>query len=91
MMPAYNFTEFERFDRHAEKLRRLGDEKRIYYVSICSPNYLHDAHIRFALRIGADAICEKHQVLNPWNLDALKEMVFQFLERKPRKIRRNSH
>ena len=51
------FTEFERFDRHAEKLRRSGDNNKIHYVSICSPNYLHDAHIRFALRIGADAIC----------------------------------
>jgi len=50
---------FERFDRHAEKLRRAGEDKRIHYVSICSPNYLHDAHIRFALRIGANAICEK--------------------------------
>lgn len=68
------FTEFERFDRHAEKLKRLGDEKRIHYVSICSPNYLHDAHIRFALRIGADAICEKPLVLNPWNLDALSDI-----------------
>ncbi|MFA5906400.1 MAG: Gfo/Idh/MocA family oxidoreductase [Desulfobacula sp.] len=68
------FTEFERFDRHAEKLRRLGDEKRIHYVSICSPNYLHDAHIRFALRIGANAICEKPLVLNPWNLDALAQL-----------------
>lgn len=69
------FTEFERFDRHAEKLRRQGDDKRFHYVSICSPNYLHDAHIRFALRIGADAICEKPLVLNPWNLDALAELV----------------
>ena len=68
------FTEFERFDRHAEKLKRLGEEKRIHYVSICSPNYLHDAHIRFALRIGANAICEKPLVLNPWNLDALSEI-----------------
>jgi UDP-N-acetyl-2-amino-2-deoxyglucuronate dehydrogenase len=68
------FTEFERFDRHAEKLRRQGEEKRLHYVSICSPNYLHDAHIRFALRIGADAICEKPLVLNPWNLDALEEL-----------------
>ncbi len=68
------FKEFERFDRHAEKLRRLGEEKRIHYVSICSPNYLHDAHVRFALRIGADAICEKPLVLNPWNLDALAEL-----------------
>ena len=68
------FTEFERFDRHVEKLRRQGEEKRIHYVSICSPNYLHDAHIRFALRVGADAICEKPLVLNPWNLDALAEL-----------------
>ncbi len=67
------FTEFERFDRHAEKLKRKGEDKRLHYVSICSPNYLHDAHIRFALRIGADAICEKPLVLNPWNLDALAE------------------
>lgn len=68
------FTEFERFDRHVEKMRRLGDDKKIHYVSICSPNYLHDAHIRFALRVGADAICEKPLVLNPWNLDALAEI-----------------
>ena len=68
------FTEFERFDRHAEKLRRAGGEKKIDFVSICSPNYLHDAHIRFALRIGADAICEKPLVLNPWNIDALSEL-----------------
>lgn len=68
------FTEFERFDRHVEKLRRQGEDKRIHYVSICSPNYLHDAHMRFALRIGADAICEKPLVLNPWNLDALAEL-----------------
>ena len=68
------FTEFERFDRYAEKLRRQFDGRPIEYVSICSPNYLHDAHIRFALRIGADAICEKPLVLNPWNLDALQEL-----------------
>ncbi|MFH2049312.1 MAG: Gfo/Idh/MocA family oxidoreductase [bacterium] len=68
------FTEFERFDRHIEKLRRKGDEDRVHYISICSPNYLHDAHCRFALRIGADAICEKPLVLNPWNIDALKEV-----------------
>lgn len=68
------FTEFERFDRHAEKLRRQGDDKRIHYTSICSPNYLHDAHVRFSLRIGAEAICEKPLVLNPWNLDALAEL-----------------
>ena len=68
------FKEFERFDRHAEKLRRLNKGQEIHYVSICSPNFLHDAHIRFALRIGADAICEKPLVLNPWNLDALAEL-----------------
>lgn len=68
------FTEFERFDRHCEKLRRAGDDQRIHYLSICSPNYLHDAHCRFALRIGADAICEKPLVLNPWNVDALEEL-----------------
>ena len=67
------FTEFERFDRHGEKMRRRGEDDRLHYVSICSPNYLHDAHIRFALRIGADAICEKPLVLNPWNLDALAD------------------
>ena len=66
------FTEFERFDRHADKLRRLSENERIHYVSICSPNFLHDAHIRFALRIGANAICEKPLVLNPWNVDALQ-------------------
>lgn len=63
------FVEFERFDRHIDKLQR--SENRIDYVSICSPNYLHDSHIRFALRNGADAICEKPLVLNPWNIDAL--------------------
>ena len=68
------FTEFERFDRHCEKLRRQGDDARIHYLTICSPNYLHDAHVRFALRIGADAICEKPLVLNPWNIDALHEL-----------------
>ena len=68
------FTEFERFDRHVEKLRRQGEDSRIHYVSVCSPNYLHDAHVRFALRVGADAICEKPLVLSPWNLDALAEL-----------------
>jgi UDP-N-acetyl-2-amino-2-deoxyglucuronate dehydrogenase len=63
------FTEFERFDRHIDKLRREG--RPIDFVSVCSPNYLHDAHIRFALRNGCDVICEKPVVLNPWNLDAL--------------------
>jgi UDP-N-acetyl-2-amino-2-deoxyglucuronate dehydrogenase len=66
------FTEFERFDRHVDKLRRKGG--KVDYVSICSPNYLHDAHIRFALRNQAHAICEKPTVLNPWNLDALREI-----------------
>lgn len=68
------FTEFERFDRHLEKLRRAGEAERVHYLSICSPNYLHDAHIRLALRVGADAICEKPLVINPWNLDALAEL-----------------
>jgi UDP-N-acetyl-2-amino-2-deoxyglucuronate dehydrogenase len=65
------FTEFERFDRHIALLNRQGT--KVHYVSICSPNYLHDSHIRFALRNGADAICEKPLVLNPWNIDALKD------------------
>jgi len=67
------FTEPERFDRHLDKLRRQGD-KKIDFVSICSPNYLHDAHIRMALRNHSHAICEKPLVLNPWNLDALQEI-----------------
>jgi UDP-N-acetyl-2-amino-2-deoxyglucuronate dehydrogenase len=69
---AHFFTEFERFDRHVDKLRRRGE--KIDYVSICSPNHLHDAHCRFALRSGADAICEKPLVLNPWNIDGLAEI-----------------
>jgi UDP-N-acetyl-2-amino-2-deoxyglucuronate dehydrogenase len=68
------FTEFERFDRHLEKLRRGPDEGRVDYITICSPNYLHDAHVRLALRIGANVICEKPLVINPWNLDALEEL-----------------
>ncbi|MCD6681080.1 MAG: Gfo/Idh/MocA family oxidoreductase [Burkholderiaceae bacterium] len=68
------FTEFERFDRHIDKLHRANDERRVHYVSICSPNYLHDSHVRFALRSGADAICEKPLVLNPWNIDGLLEI-----------------
>ncbi|MCB0501094.1 MAG: Gfo/Idh/MocA family oxidoreductase [Bacteroidetes bacterium] len=64
------FTEFERFDRHLEKLKRKGIS--IDYVVVCSPNYLHDAHIRFGLKHGADVICEKPIVLNPWNIDGLK-------------------
>lgn len=70
------FTEFERFDRHVEKLKRNG--VKIDYVSICSPNYLHDAHIRFGLRIGASVICEKPIVLNPWNIDALQELESEY-------------
>lgn len=66
------FTEFERFDRHVNKLIREGTH--IDYVTVCSPNYLHDAHIRFGLRIGANVICEKPLVLNPWNFDALRDM-----------------
>jgi len=68
------FTEFERFDRHIDKLRRADAGEKIDFVSICSPNYLHDSHIRFALRNNADAICEKPLVLNPWNVDALTEL-----------------
>jgi UDP-N-acetyl-2-amino-2-deoxyglucuronate dehydrogenase len=68
------FTEIERFDRHLEKMRRLATEDQVHYVSICSPNYLHDAHCRLALRAGANAICEKPLVINPWNLDALEEL-----------------
>ncbi|QTD37301.1 Gfo/Idh/MocA family oxidoreductase [Polaribacter batillariae] len=64
------FVEFERFDRHIEKLKRAGTQ--LDYVSICTPNYLHDSHIRMALRRGAHAICEKPIVLNPWNIDALE-------------------
>ncbi len=66
------FPEIERFDRHIEKLRRGPEDQRVHFVSICSPNYLHDAHIRLALRTDADAICEKPVVINPWNLDALE-------------------
>lgn len=66
------FTEFERFDRHLDKLSRQG--KGISYLSVCSPNYLHDAHVRYGLRTGADVICEKPLVLNPWNVDGIAEM-----------------
>lgn len=66
------FVEYERFDRHIEKLRRR--DTQLDYLSVCSPNYLHDAHIRFGLRVGADVICEKPLVLNPWNLDALAKI-----------------
>jgi len=67
------FSEFERFDRHIDKLRRMGRDDQVDYVSVCSPNYLHDSHIRFALRSDANVICEKPLVLNPWNIDGLGE------------------
>lgn len=70
---AHFFTEFERFDRHIEKLK-YENNILLDYVSICSPNYLHDAHIRFSLRSGADAICEKPLVLNPWNVEKLEKI-----------------
>jgi UDP-N-acetyl-2-amino-2-deoxyglucuronate dehydrogenase len=66
------FVEFERFDRHIDKLRRNGNS--IDFLTICSPNYLHDSHIRFGLRSGANVICEKPIVLNPWNIDAIQEI-----------------
>lgn len=68
------FPEIERFDRHLEKLRRGPVADRVDWVAICSPNYLHDAHIRLALRVGANALCEKPLVINPWNLDALEQI-----------------
>lgn len=72
------FTEIERFDRYLEKLRRQSDEDRAHYISICSPNYLHDAHVRLALRLRAHAICEKPLVINPWNLDALQDLEAEY-------------
>ena len=66
------FTEIERFDRHLEKLKRGPAEGRVHWVSICTPNYLHDAHVRLALRVEANAICEKPLVISPWNLDQLQ-------------------
>ena len=68
------FTEVERFDRHLEKLRRASEDERVHYLTVCSPNYLHDAHCRLGLRVGADVICEKPLVINPWNLDPLREL-----------------
>jgi len=75
------FTEYERFDRHLEKLRRANSTEKTDFITICSPNYLHDAHIRLALRLDADAICEKPLVLNPWNLDVLQELEKEFNRR----------
>lgn len=68
------FSEIERFDRFLEKRRRESDDQRVHFISICSPNYLHDAHIRMALRVHAHALCEKPVVINPWNLDALARL-----------------
>lgn len=68
------FTEVERFDRHLERLRRESPDERVELVSVCSPNYLHDAHVRLALRVRASAICEKPLVIKPWNLDQLAEL-----------------
>jgi len=72
------FTEPERFDRHLEKLRRGPEAERVHALSVCAPNHLHDAHVRLALRVGADAICEKPLVLNPWNLDALADLETEY-------------
>jgi UDP-N-acetyl-2-amino-2-deoxyglucuronate dehydrogenase len=72
------FTEIERFDRFLEKRRRGPAEQRVQYVSICTPNYLHDAHVRLALRVRAHAICEKPLVISPWNLDALAELEAEY-------------
>jgi len=68
------FREIERFDRFLEKARRGPESGRVQYLTICSPNYLHDAHVRLGLRVGANVICEKPLVINPWNLDALQEL-----------------
>lgn len=68
------FKEFERFDRHVDKLNRVGGSKKVDFVSVCSPNYLHDSHVRFGLRSNCDVICEKPIVLNPWNLDGLEAL-----------------
>lgn len=72
------FTEIERFDRFLEKRRRGPEEQRVQYVSICTPNYLHDSHVRLALRVKAHAICEKPLVISPWNLDALQELEAEY-------------
>ena len=75
------FTEVERFDRHLEKIRRTNNGEAVDYMTICSPNHLHDAHIRLAMRVEADAICEKPLVLNPWNLDILQELEEEYGQR----------
>ncbi len=75
------FTEVERFDRHLEKIKREDKGEKVDYMTICSPNHLHDAHIRLAMRVGADAICEKPLVLNPWNLDILQDLEEEYGQR----------
>ena len=75
------FTEIERFDRHLEKCKRTNTGESIDYLTVCSPNHLHDAHIRLAMRVGADAICEKPLVLNPWNLDILEKLEIEYRQR----------
>ena len=75
------FTEVERFDRHLEKIRRENKGEAIDYLTICSPNNLHDAHIRLAMRVDADAICDKPLVLNPWNLDVLQDLEEEYGQR----------
>jgi UDP-N-acetyl-2-amino-2-deoxyglucuronate dehydrogenase len=75
------FTEIERFDRHLERLRRERRSDRVDYVSVCSPNYLHDAHCRLGMRIHADVVCEKPLTINPWNIDALAELEQEFGQR----------
>lgn len=85
------FTEYERFDRHLEKQRRSNKTDAVDYVAICSPNYLHDAHIRLALRIQAEAICEKPLVINPWNLDQLLEIEQEYGKRINTVLQLRSH
>lgn len=75
------FTEVERFDRHLEKCRRRSNAEAMHYLAICTPNYLHDAHCRMALRLDADAICEKPLVISPWNLDQLEELELEYQRR----------
>lgn len=75
------FTEVERFDRHLEKIKRENNGEKVDYITICSPNHLHDAHIRLAMRVGADALCEKPLVMNPWNLDILQELEEEYGQR----------
>lgn len=75
------FTEFERFDRFLEKQRRQKEARPVEFLSICSPNYLHDAHVRLALRLQANAVCEKPLVINPWNLDQLAELDQEYQRR----------